>query len=569
MIWGGVKGLLSFFCEVLLILLIQLLFIPLHAQTIPAGFPILEEISRRESLLGTYWKENSFALRPVRIPDGFLEEVYSKKDTTQIKSSNNVKARLLPWLNTSIYNHQRPIGWGNSSLFNSAGFQNLNSPGIFFKLFFLEIQLRPEFVYSQNQTYQGYGNGFSDNTNFARFRFWNFGDHPENFGETYRRFATLGQSYVSLNFGKIESGISSQNIWWGPGQFTSLIFSNNARGINHLFLRTSEPVSIGIGHLETEIIAGRAEDSGLDPSQNPILNQQFFWKFSGDWRYVTGITLTFQPRFLKNFFVGLNRTFQQYNRDVESTFTGRMPIFEAFQKEKFFDKGNSVSYDALAQDQQASVFFKFRSVSGKFEVYSEFGKHDHNFNWREFFLNPEHARSFLMGFTKLISLPKQDEYLQLRGEIVHQSESVNRYLRYPVLGVSNTSWHTHYQVRGFSNYGESMGAGIGVGSNAQILEISKVRDFDKLGLLIQRIENHQDFYYRALGEESIQSPWIDLTVGGIWNKQWNNLIVSTTGQMILGKNYQWQKVARSSQDFYSGTDKFFFSGQVHFLYLFR
>ena len=541
----------------------------IHGQTIPAGFPILEEYARKESLLGNEWKENSFALRPIRIPNGWGKERNYEVDTSRASFPRRIRAEILPWLNTTIYNHKRPFGWGNSSLFNAAGFQNLNSPGFFFKFFLLEIQLRPEFVYSQNPDFQGYGGQFSDNTNFSRFRFWNFGDHPEYFGEEYRQFATWGQSYISLNFGKIETGLSSQNVWWGPGQFSSLIFSNNARGFNHLFLRTSKPINIGIGHLEGEILAGRAEDSGLDPSQNPILNQQYFWKFSGDWRYVTGITLTYQPKFLRNFFVGFNRTFQQYSQDVENTFTGRLPIFEAFQKEKFFESGNSVIYDALAQDQQASVFFKYRSTQGKFEMYSEFGKHDHNFNWREFMLNPEHARSFLMGFSKLISLPKPEEYLQVRAELIHQSESVNRYIRYPVLGVSNTSWHTHYQVRGFSNYGESMGAGIGVGANAQILEVSKIKNLDKIGITLQRIENHQDFFYRAFEDDPTQSPWIDLSLGVIWNKQWKNLVFSATGQMIQGKNYQWQSIQNPSPDFYSGNDKLSFSGQLHLLYLFR
>lgn len=552
-----------------------ILSIMANAQTIPAGFPVLEEGARRSNLLGKGFENYSFALRPIRSEEGLFSNKiqFDQSDSISDLSKEEKKTRtdfqLLPLLNTTVFNSNRPFGWGNSSLLNGAGWQNLISPGIFAKVFILQIQLRPEFVFSQNKPFQGYGDNFSDNVNFARFRYWNFGDHPEYFGQAYQNFITPGQSYISLNFGKVEMGVGTQNIYWGPGQFSGLIFSNNARGIPHAFIRTSAPLNIGIGHLEGEIISGRAEDSGIEPSQNQALNNQYFRQFSGDWRYVSGISITYQPSFLKNFFIGFNRTFQQYNEDVEKNLQGRFPIFEAFQKERLFQNGNSVDYDGLAQDQLVSIFFKFRSEKGRFEVYSELGKHDHNFNWREFILNPEHARSYLFGFSKLIRLNKPNQFLQVRGEIIHQAESVNRFLRYPVLGVSNTSWQTHYQVRGFSNYGESMGAGIGVGANAQILEVAKVNGLNKVGVLFQRIENHQDFFYLALGGKSQKKPWIDMSLGALYTHQWKNFIFSGNAQFVQAKNYQWKDEGISTIDFPNGKSLFTFSSELHFIYLFK
>lgn len=541
-------------------------------QTIPAGFPVLEETARRSQIIESD-SEYSFALRPVRM-SGF-KYLFQKTDSSSTFESgelqkkeqrNRIDFKVLPLLNTTVYNSNRPFGWGNTSLLNGAGIQNLISPGIFAKFSLFEIQLRPEFVLSQNKPFQGFGSDFSDNVNFSRFRFWNFGDQPEYFGDGYKNFASLGQSYVSLNFGKLEIGVGTQNIWWGPGQLTGLIFSNNARGIPHAFIRTSAPINIGIGNIEGQILTGRAEDSGLDPSQNQKLNNQYFRPFSGDWRYISGISITYQPVFLKGFYAGFNRTFQQYNNDVPNTILGYFPIFEGFQKERLFQNGNSVVYDEQAQDQLLSIFFRFKSEKGKFEVYTELGKHDHNFNWREFILNPEHARAYLMGFTKLISLPTPGAYIQLRGEIIQQSESVNRYLRYPILGVSNTSWQTHYQVRGFSNYGESMGAGIGVGSNAQLLEVSKVKALNKFGLLFQRIENHQDFFYRAFGQNEEKQPWIDLSMGLLFDKRWSNLLLSSKTQFIYAQNYQWIPEGIQSEEFQSGQNLLSFYGSVNLIY---
>lgn len=544
----------------------------LHSQTLPAGFPVWEEVARRSQLLGTGYQSYSFGSRPLTWENQVADSILVRESKTSSDSSQTDKKRkfvkLLPVLNTTIFNANRPFGWGNYGMQNGAGLQSMLSPGAFLKFHFLEIQLRPEFVWSQNNAFQGFPDRFSDNSIFARFRYWNFGDHPERFEEEFNQVAAWGQSYISLSFGKAELGFSTQNIWWGPGQFSSLIFSDNARGMKHFFLKTKSPANIGIGLLEAQMIFGRAEDSGLDPSQDSQLNSQYFRPFNGDWRYVNGISISYQPSFLKNITLGFNRTFQQYNADVEDSFSGRVPVFEAFQKEKLFENGNSVTYDQQAQDQQISIFFRFRSVKGMFEVYSEFGKHDHNFNWREFIMNPEHARAFLFGFQKLIKLPSEGRMLQLRGEMIHQQESVNRYLRYPVLGVLNTSWQTHYQVRGFTNFGESMGTGIGVGANAQIMEVSLIKGISKIGLLLQRIENHQDYYYRIQSEISEQVPWIDLSSGILWDFQWKNLIVSTSNQVITASNYQWIGDPTATVDFKGGNRKTSFSSSVKLIYSF-
>lgn len=534
------------------------------SQTIPAGFPVLEESLRRQQLEGLEeLKDFSFGLRPIV---SLKQNRFNSLNDTLPVIEKKVHLELLPVLSTTVYNSNRPYGWGNFSMMNSAGIQTLLSPGVYGKLFFLKFQFRPEFVASQNKPYQGFGENYSDNILFARFRYWNFGDHPERFSEDYNSFAWWGQSYVSLNAGPVSLGVSTENIWWGPGQFNSLIFSNNARGMKHLFLRTSRPANIFIGKLEAELIVGRAEDTGLLPSQNGRLNDIFARPFNGDWRYVSGMTITYQPVFLPNFFAGFSRTFQQYNDDVTNDFRGRMPVLEAFQKVKLFTNDNSVVYDSKGQDQQVSFFLRYYNSKGNFEAYAEYGKQDHSYDWREFILNPEHARAYLLGFSKLFKTGKQGAFFQVRGEIVQQAESVNRYLRYADLNSGNTSWHTHYQVRGFTNEGQSMGVGIGVGGNAQLLEVSKITNLNKVGVLLQRLENHQDFYYRAFGDNPSKLPWVDFSMGLLWDHQWDRFILSSKAQIIQGKNYQWENSSESTADFPVGKNLWTFSGTLNLIY---
>ena len=217
------------------------------SQTIPAGFPVLEESLRRKQLVGVEeLKDFSFGLRPiVSLKQNRINSLANPLPIHQKKSH----IELLPFLSTTVYNSNRPFGWGNFSMMNSAGIQTLLTPGVYGKLFFIKFQFRPEFVASQNKAYQGFSENNSENILFARFRYWNFGDHPERFSQDYNSFAWWGQSYVSLNAGPVALGASTENIWWGPGQFNSLIFSNNARGMKHLFLRTSRPANIFIGKI--------------------------------------------------------------------------------------------------------------------------------------------------------------------------------------------------------------------------------------------------------------------------------------------------------------------------------
>src|SRR5690606_39861665 len=132
--------------------------------------------------------------------------------------------------------------------------------------------------------------------------------------------------------------------------------------------------------------------------------------------------------------------------DKTDTFADWFPIFEVFTKESLFEEGHTVDYDGKGQDQQVTVFGRYVLPQAKAEVYFEYGRRDHALNWREFMLNPEHARAYLMGFSKLFALPNQEKLVQVRGEITQQQESVNRYIRYPGL-IGGTSWHAHYQVR--------------------------------------------------------------------------------------------------------------------------
>jgi hypothetical protein len=281
--------------------------------------------------------------------------------------------------------------------------------------------------------------------------------------------------------------------------------------------------------------------------------------------------LSYTPKWIPNLSLGMARTFLQYGEFVKPTFSGLFPMFEPFQKEKFFE-GDDIffgDYDTRKNDksQQATAFGRYVFKKGKAEIYFQFGRRDHALNWREFIINPEHARSYQFGFIKLTKLPGSKKMLQFRGEITHQQESVNRYLRYDLGG--GISWHTHGDKRGFGHLGQPLGVGIGIGSNVQTLEISLVEDWKKWGILFERLENNQDFYYRAFGQQEERKPWIDWSTAFLWNTSYNDFFISARLQGTYARNYQWGLAETSTPEFPVSQNLFSMHSQVNLIYFFK
>jgi hypothetical protein len=540
-----------------------LINIGVYSQSIPSGYQILEESFRRKQLTDFESTNNSsFLFRPIQFHTKNTIFSFSEINTP----INNLSLKILPILSTSQFNSNRPYGWGDGPMIPNVGLQQYLTGGIYGQLKFLSIQFQPEIVIAENQYYFGFRPDFSDPVIRARFVYWNLGDYPERFGESVYTNIWWGQSKLTSQLGAFEAGISSQNIWWGPGQWNALTFSNNAQGFAHITINTTKPAKTFLGYFEGQLLSGRIDDSGLSPSQVPELNDRFFRKFSGDWKYVNALTVSYNPKWTPGVFLGFTRTFQVYRENMGNSFRDYFPVFTGVTKEQFFEDGNTVAFDSDGADQQISVFFRWIIPKSKFEFYGEFGRRDHALNWREFILNPEHARAYLMGFKKLFPMQGEERYFQLRGELTHQQESINRYIRYLGLG-GGITWHTHGTSRGFANSGQPLGVGIGVGSNVQTLEMAIVQDFNKFGLVFERLENHQDFYYKAQLQNSQHKPWIDFSLGFLFDHQWNNFLLSSKVQFINGVNYQWQLHDSSTENFPRGKNLTSLHSQLSLIYL--
>ncbi len=538
-------------------------FLEVQAQETAFGNQALDEFLRRETLIGRNNENTGWMLRTISASP---EALFYQNDSMHPKKKL-FEYKLLPILFNSRIDGKRPYVGGEYGMIPARGAQVFLSTGVYARFSILHIQFQPELVTSQNLAFPGFPDTFSSGIIADRFLYWNVGDSPERFGNATYTKAFWGQSKISFRLGAFEIGAGTKNIWWGPGQWNSLIFSNNAPGFPHISLNTSKLAKTILGSFEGQILVGRLESSGQEPTQVDNLNRGYFSPLNPDWRYLNALMLSCTPRWIPSLTVGYTRTYQYYNKTKPDDLKGWLPILEPMSKEKLFTNGNSMEYDGRSQSQQISIFGRYKISTARAEVYFQFGRRDHAFNWREFILNPEHARAYQVGFIKLANLPSTAKLLQIRGEITNQQESVNRYLRYDLNG--RFTWHTHDQLRGFTNYGQPMGVGIGTGSNVHTLEVSVFDDWKKFGVLFERLENNQDFYYRAFGQQEERKPWIDWSTALLWNTSYNDFFISARLQGTYARNYQWGLAETSTPEFPVSQNLFSMHSQVNLIYFFK
>jgi hypothetical protein len=226
-------------------------------QSIPVGTPILEDYYRRSQLLGKLDSTVSFTVRP-------LYTGVTNNPVCESREKKNV-FKILPLTQQQQYNTHHPYSLNDGPMIPARGYQGLVSGGIYARLGWLRIQLQPEFVYAENRNFQGFYREQSDYVWAGYYSVMNYIDLPEKFGNGPYHKIFPGQSSVRLTAGVLSVGISSENLWWGPGIRNSFIMSNTATGFLHLTLNTVRPIGTFLGSFEGQLICGRLEDSGYFP----------------------------------------------------------------------------------------------------------------------------------------------------------------------------------------------------------------------------------------------------------------------------------------------------------------
>lgn len=522
------------------------------AQHVSLNYPIYEETLRRNQLLGEVDSLLSFNIRPIVQHD----QLFLKGDTSWFGKSvvDNRKFRtkfaILPLQLYSEFNSNHPYGWNNGSLLRSKGLQSQLTGGFFSSIGPLHIQLQPELNFVQNGLFEGYRRDSEISTDLQATLSSYYGYHftradlPEGFGDRAITELLPGQSSVKLSYAGYAAGVSTENLWWGPSKRNALLMSNNARGFAHASVNTTRPAKTPIGAFEAQAFVGRLESSGYAPPQGGVLvRKSAFNTKSEDWRYLSGLNFSYNPKWSPGLFIGFTRVIQQPYVDTKE-YDDYFPVVM-----NLFRKNDELPDYLFNRDQYLSAYLRWLWKKAHAELYFEYGRNDASYHFRDAIMTPEHSAAYTFGFVKLLPLKNNKEFVQVSSEVTRLQQSVNYIIR------DAGNWYTHFQVReGYSHRGEVLGAGIGPGSNVQFLEVSWFRGLDKVGVQLERLVNNNDFYYHYFPNSSSNQPWVDLSIGVNGNRKIDNFLLSGKLQYIRSFNYWWEEAPESTSFAYKGKD---------------
>ena len=527
--------------------------INVHAQSLPVGTAALEDYYRRAQLLSAADTNVSFTVRPIfpnyisKKSDPFYPDSAGSRsniiDTKPGHSGNEwPKFSILPASLQTQFNSNYPFGWNDGAMIPAKGFQTLLSAGFFAQYGPLTVQLRPEFVQAANPAFGTFNSIVYDVIVARYYDIYNNIDLPARFGKYSYQKVYWGQSSVRLNYKSLSFGLSTENLWWGPGIQNSLLMSNTAPGFLHLTLNTLRPIKTPVGSFEGQLIAGRLENSGFPPLEPDhfYFGTDVYVPKPNDWRYLAGIVLTWQPKWVQGLFLGFDQSSQTYGKSL-SGIRDYLPLFSQVKQTNAPD--NSLN----KQDQLTSLFMRWLWTQEHAELYFEFGQYDNTKDFQQTLLAPNSSRAYIFGLRKLLPFNKlRNENIMIAVEVAQLQENSLSNIK------NGTEWYVSQGIRqGYTNEGQELGAGIGPGANSQTVEVSWVKGLKKIGLQLQRYVHNNDFYgYAFYDSQDYSRHWVDLSIAAAWEWNYKNLIFNAKVEGVKSADYYWNLKKNGDDIFY-------------------
>lgn len=480
---------------------------------IPVGFTDIDEQIRNLQLLNKIPGENSLTIRPYHTDTKFNYAKILALIDSNIQYNNPIyqyrgtSIALLPINFTQKLNTNHPYGWNDGAMTYSKGYQMQVGAGVFATFGKLKIQLRPEFVKTAGGKYE---------TN-------------ESWGlVTKGRNKILpGQSSIRYDLGKLSLSASTQNLWWGPGIYNSMLMSNNAPGFFHYSVATNRPLKTFLGNFQLQIVSGTLkldssvgfENKNLKKMNFPIRNRAY-----------NALALTFQPLIVKNITFGLTRAFQNL---AENNIAGFVPKYLPVLGSFF----GSAYNDTINRDQILSFNTRWVFPKNHAEVYFEFGYNDAKDNFRDLMLDMSHSSGYIFGFKKLSYLNNMD-YLDFGAEVTRMAQTPSYLMR------NAANFYQHGSItEGYTHQNQIMGAGSGFGNNMQTINLSWNRGWSKYGLIFNHIaQNPNQIVTGSIENLGLRTTkWHDYSYGIQSRYRYRNILFSANLELVNSKNYIWNK----------------------------
>jgi hypothetical protein len=352
-------------------------------------------------------------------------------------------------------NSAAPYGQNDGALWQGRGFNASLTGGIRFEGYGVELTLKPQFSFSQNEAFDCIWPNYYDEIFTGKAaRYGYYGevsiDAPQRFGDKPFFTWDWGDSEVRYTWKTLTVGFGTQTIWLGPAQLNPVIHSNNAASYPKFDIGLRRQ-SMMLPHLNWYIgdIELRAWWGYLSESD------WFDHDVSNDHNLITGFTAAYGfPGVLRGLTIGLNRIMlSKWDAlNYEYLFTLLWPFME-----------NSAGDDQ--NDQRASVVIDYLLPIAGINIYLEWARNDFSPDLDYVLRYPFHSMGYTFGIKKTVPVTAA-----LRGEILLEitglegSQDLDRLIKW-----WSTFYGHHIITQGHTNRGQWLGAGIGTGGNSQYL----------------------------------------------------------------------------------------------------
>jgi hypothetical protein len=482
-----------------------------NAMPITVGYTDFDENIRDLQLLGKLPSDNSLTIRPYILPKSVTYDSLLKAIDPSIVNNGHLvhkkhfDLQLLPVNFLQKYNSHHPYGWNDGPLSFSKGYQFLVSGGVYMHWRNIHLTLRPEYFRTASDQYETSPDWGQVNPSLNKL--------------------ILGQSSLRMDLGPISIGGGSNNVWLGPGHYSSLLMSNNAEGFGHVELTTNRPIKTPIGNFELLLMGANLTQNASQGFENKNLLKDEVNKKT---RYINVLNLTYTPAFFKNLYLGFNRVFHTFNPKNSTNFKqDYLLVLNSLFRNQYRDDNRPI-------DQLLSVYSKFIFPKNNAEIYFEYGLNDGSSNLRELLTDLSHSSASILGLRKIHQVNAKN-YITISAEATRMSQTPSYILR------NAGNWYEHGSLKaGYTNNNQILGAGSGFGNNVQTLSIKYGSLVNNIGISYQHIE--QNPRRLAGSDENLWLGdifWDDFSYGINSQIRYKKLIFKFNAEWVNSINYLW------------------------------
>lgn len=311
-----------------------------------------------------------------------------------------------------------------------------------------------------------FGDGYADTRYVQPYS----ADVPWRIGKSAPVQLWLGQSGAWYDIGPVEIGVTSENMWWGPGIQNAIVMSDNAGGVPRIELRTPHPIRTRAGTFEARWFVGALSES-----------QYFDTTKTDDVRSLAAAVVTWRPVFQPNLSLGVARAVFATASGYGSVPLRWLDIFANTGRPANHPASDSTLTPG-GRDQLFSLFGRWVFPADGFEFYTEWARQELPVSLHDLIVSPTHSHGYTLGLQYRKPAPLADPSFRVQFEVTTLEPSASS--RDRPEGVFYTSRRV---IQGYTEMGKPIGAAIGPGSSSQWLAVDRVWPTGSVGLTFNRV----------------------------------------------------------------------------------